>query len=127
MTESTQGRWRWLGFVAAGLVGAVAGNLFGVARADFGGAGGFGGHHRFFMRHGGGGPEQMGEHAQFAVDMAFRAVSNPNYVYDPDKVGQVGQLLEAPVWSVRNQSGAGFIFNNQNSHDRESSLVAEQG
>jgi hypothetical protein len=56
---------------------------------------------------------QQGLFGDTAADMAFRAVTNPNYVHDPDKVGEVGQLVEAPVWSVRGQSGAGFLFNNQ--------------
>jgi periplasmic protein CpxP/Spy len=62
---------RWIGFFAAGVIGALAGNtLFSVASADRGGRGpGHGG----FFRHHGGDPEQMQQHAQLAVEMAFRA------------------------------------------------------
>jgi hypothetical protein len=47
-----------------------------------------------------------------AADLAFRAVTDPGYAFDPNDIGGVGQLLEFPVFSVRNQNGAADIFQN---------------
>ena len=73
MTQAQDGTQKrrfpgWIGFAAAGLIGALAGSaMVSVASANGGGPGRGG----FFRHHGD--PEAMARHAQFAVDMAFRA------------------------------------------------------
>ena len=47
-----------------------------------------------------------------AADYAWRAVSDPTHVHDPDAEGKIGELLEAPVWS-RRVSSPENIFRNQ--------------
>lgn len=47
-----------------------------------------------------------------ASDLAFRAVVDPDYLFDPMAVGAIGSMVEFPVFSVRNQTGADDIFNN---------------
>lgn len=48
-----------------------------------------------------------------AADYGWRAVDDPTHVHDPNDDGRVGQLLEAPVWSSRQDQGADFLFRNQ--------------
>jgi Spy/CpxP family protein refolding chaperone len=76
---SEGGRWTrpriWLGFLAAGLTGALAGGtIFSASRAFAHGGFGRGGHG--FGHHGrfGGDPEQMRQHAEIAVEWALRGV-----------------------------------------------------
>jgi len=47
-----------------------------------------------------------------AADYGWRAVTDPTWVYDPDDVGRVGELLEVPVWSRFGRSGPMEIFRN---------------
>lgn len=47
-----------------------------------------------------------------ASDLSFRAVTNPNYVADPSKVGAVGEMIEQPVHSVFGRTATDQIFNN---------------
>ena len=64
---------KWIGYVAAGMIGAAAGStLLSVARADFGGGHGFGHRGGFFRHHGD--PEKAREHAQMAVGFALKMV-----------------------------------------------------
>jgi hypothetical protein len=58
-------------------------------------------------------PAHQGLFADNAADYGWRAVDDPLHVHDPNDDGKVGQLLEAPVWSVRGQTGPDFLFNNQ--------------
>ncbi|MBX3462245.1 MAG: hypothetical protein KF830_03670 [Planctomycetes bacterium] len=48
-----------------------------------------------------------------AADYAWRAASDPTHVHDPLRNGRIGQLLEAPVWSVRGRTDPDHLFNNQ--------------
>lgn len=47
-----------------------------------------------------------------ASDLAFRAVVDPDYVFDPMSVGSVGSFIEFPVYSVRGANGPNDIFQN---------------
>ena len=47
-----------------------------------------------------------------AADYAWRAASDPTHVHDPNDVGRIGELREAPVWSSRATEGAEFLFRN---------------
>ncbi|MCA8948737.1 MAG: hypothetical protein KDE27_04500 [Planctomycetes bacterium] len=62
-------------------------------------------------------PNQIPGHAGLfedtASDTAFRAVSDPAHVHDPNAVGKIGQLLEQSVWSSRSNEGPEFLFRNQ--------------
>jgi hypothetical protein len=56
--------------------------------------------------------EHRGLYQDTAADLGFRAVSNPDYVPDPDNTGAVGRLIEFPVYSQYNTPGVSQIFNN---------------
>jgi hypothetical protein len=46
-------------------------------------------------------PENVGLYHDTGADLAFRAVVDPNFVLDPNRVGPVGRLEEQPVYSRR--------------------------
>ncbi|MFK7739031.1 MAG: hypothetical protein AB8H80_01815 [Planctomycetota bacterium] len=48
-----------------------------------------------------------------AADYAWRAAVDPSHVHDPNNDGRIGQLLEAPVWSSREDQGPDFLFRNE--------------
>ncbi|MCA8962007.1 MAG: hypothetical protein KDC38_15885, partial [Planctomycetes bacterium] len=54
-------------------------------------------------------PAQQTLYGDTAADLAFRAVSDPDFVHDPSVVGPVGELIEFPVISQRN---TGELFRN---------------
>ena len=56
--------------------------------------------------------EHQGLYQDTAADLAFRAVSNPDYVLDRTNIGAVGRLIEYPVNSQYNTQGGFQIFNN---------------
>ena len=58
-------------------------------------------------------PASRGLFEDTAADMGFRAVRDNNYVFDPDLVGSVSELVEFPVYSVRNSGNPDDIHNNQ--------------
>ncbi len=58
-------------------------------------------------------PAHQGLFEDTAADYAWRAVQDPSHVHDPNDVGKVGELIEAPVWSQRNRTGPEYIRNNQ--------------
>lgn len=47
-----------------------------------------------------------------AADYGWRAVTDPGWSFDPAQVGRVGELLEAPVFSVHGRSGPMELFRN---------------
>ena len=57
-------------------------------------------------------PSHQGLFQDTAADLGWRAVTDVNYVVDPNKVGQVSSLLEFPVWSSRNKTGPLQIYKN---------------
>jgi len=57
-------------------------------------------------------PQNQGLYEDTASDMAFRAVTDPDYVFPSSSVGAVEEFLEFPVFSVRGQNGALDIFQN---------------
>jgi hypothetical protein len=57
-------------------------------------------------------PESEGLYLNTSSDTGFRAVTDPNYVVDPAKVGSVPRLVEQPVYSVFGRTGPNQIFNN---------------
>jgi hypothetical protein len=57
-------------------------------------------------------PANQGLFDDTATDYAFRAVSQPNYVYDPNRQGAVSSLIETPVHSVFGAHAADQIFQN---------------
>lgn len=57
-------------------------------------------------------PASQGLYEDTAADLAFRAIEDLNYVYNPTAVGAVSQLLEFPVYSVRGANGPDDIFQN---------------
>jgi hypothetical protein len=57
-------------------------------------------------------PANQGLYHNTASDKSFRAVDDPAFVYDPAKVGAVGELVEFPVFSVHGANGPLDIFNN---------------
>lgn len=58
-------------------------------------------------------PAHQGLFEDNAADYGWRAVTDPQHVHDPLDDGKIGQLLEAPVWSVRGRTDPGHLFNNQ--------------
>ncbi|HRV79841.1 MAG: hypothetical protein H6830_12405 [Planctomycetes bacterium] len=57
-------------------------------------------------------PANQGLWQDTAADFSFRAVSKPNYVMDPARVGAVAELMQFPVFSTRGLTGTREIFNN---------------
>ena len=58
-------------------------------------------------------PGNQGLYDDTAGDYAARAITDPNYVYDPaNNVGAVQQLLPMPVRTVNGQSGGMNVFRN---------------
>jgi len=57
-------------------------------------------------------PANRGLYQDTAADLAFRAVSDPGFVFDPADIGSVGSLLEFPVYSVRGGDGPLDIHDN---------------
>ncbi|MCR9246721.1 MAG: cytochrome c3 family protein [bacterium] len=57
-------------------------------------------------------PGHQGLFEDTAADIAFRAVNDPSHVHDPNAVGKIGQLIEAPVWASREDEGPDFLFDN---------------
>ena len=57
-------------------------------------------------------PESVGLHNDTASDTAFRAVTDPDFAAVSAAVGEVGRLIEYPVFSVFGATGAQAIFNN---------------
>ena len=47
-----------------------------------------------------------------AADFGFRPMVDPTFSFDPNAVGEVGELVEFPVYSIRNQTAPDQIFNN---------------
>jgi hypothetical protein len=45
-------------------------------------------------------PENDGLYTNTAADLAFRAVEDPSWVYNPDEVGRVGRLIEMPEYAA---------------------------
>ena len=58
-------------------------------------------------------PAHQGLFEDTAADYAWRAVEDPTHTHDPNDVGKIGQLLEAPVWSSRTTIGPEYLRNNQ--------------
>ncbi|MCA8964508.1 MAG: hypothetical protein KDC48_06470, partial [Planctomycetes bacterium] len=58
-------------------------------------------------------PAHQGLFEDTAGDYAWRAITDPSHTHDPNDVGKIGELLEAPVWSARNTTGPEFLRNNQ--------------
>ncbi|MFN0059690.1 MAG: hypothetical protein ACKVX7_14630 [Planctomycetota bacterium] len=59
-------------------------------------------------------PANQGLYEDTAGDYAWRAVTDPDFVFVPTTIGPVGELIEYPVYSVRNQFGPDDIFLNPN-------------
>ena len=57
-------------------------------------------------------PENVGLYEDTAVDKAFRAHTDPSFAVGSGEVGQVGQLVEFPVYSVRGDQSPTAIHNN---------------
>ncbi len=57
-------------------------------------------------------PENQGLYNETAADYSFRAQHNPNFDSMTAQVGEIGRLLEAPVWSVFGVNLSGYLFNN---------------
>lgn len=58
-------------------------------------------------------PAHQGLFEDTAADYGWRAVSDPDHVHDPNQVGKIGELIEAPVWSQRDRTGPEYLRNNQ--------------
>lgn len=58
-------------------------------------------------------PESVGRYEDTAADLAFRAVEDPNFIFDPTSIGGVPRLREFPVFSVRDDNSPEGIFENQ--------------
>jgi hypothetical protein len=56
--------------------------------------------------------EHRGLYQDTAADLAFRAISNPDYIQNQANIGAVGRLIEFPVSSQYNVQGGFQIFNN---------------
>ena len=56
--------------------------------------------------------ETSGLYGETGSDMAFRATTDPNYVFDPAYIGPVSRMTEFPVYSVFGRTGGDNIFNN---------------
>lgn len=56
--------------------------------------------------------ENQGLFEDTAADYGFRAVHNPAWNAGTASVGEVGRLLEAPVWAVFGVNLNGYVFNN---------------
>ncbi len=54
----------------------------------------------------------INDYQDTASDLAFRPVIDPDFAFDPTRVGAVAEMLEFPVFSVRNQFGVDDIFQN---------------
>lgn len=57
-------------------------------------------------------PESDGLHLDTASDLANRAVTSASFDGTPNVVGEIARLIEAPVFSVRNDTGPDAIFQN---------------
>ncbi len=57
-------------------------------------------------------PENQGLYQDTAADVAFRAVTNPNFDPTGAGLGEVGRLIEFPVFSARNDDSENAIHNN---------------
>jgi len=57
-------------------------------------------------------PGSAGDYHDTASDLAFRPVVDPDFIFDPARVGAVAEMVEYPVFSVRNQNGPDDIFQN---------------
>ncbi len=57
-------------------------------------------------------PENQGLYQDTAADLAFRAVHNPNFSFEPSNIGAVARLLEFPVYSAFGANGPQDIHNN---------------
>ena len=58
-------------------------------------------------------PAHQGLYNDTAADLGFRAVTDDDYSAASAEVGEVGSLLEFPVYSVRNSGNPDDIHNNQ--------------
>lgn len=56
--------------------------------------------------------ESNGLYEDTASDLAFRAVEDQDFVYDPALVGAVARMIEQPVFSVRGDQSEDAIFRN---------------
>lgn len=57
-------------------------------------------------------PENQGLHEDTAADLAFRAINDGTYNPNNADLGQIGELIEHPVFSVRDADGPLQIFDN---------------
>lgn len=57
-------------------------------------------------------PAHRGLWDDTAADYGWRAVTDPNWIFDPLAIGKVGELLEAPVYSGFGKSGPMELFRN---------------
>ncbi len=53
-----------------------------------------------------------GLYQETSADMSFRAATDANYTVDPNDVGSVGELVEYPVFSGRDNNAPNAIFEN---------------
>lgn len=57
-------------------------------------------------------PSHQGLFQDNAADYGWRAAQDPTHVHDPNDPGRIDELLEAPVWSKRGQTGDDYLFRN---------------
>ena len=57
-------------------------------------------------------PANQGLHEDTAADLAFRAILDPDFPAGSPAVGQIGELIEHPLFSKRNANGPLDIHNN---------------
>ncbi|MEM7233306.1 MAG: hypothetical protein AAF517_14105 [Planctomycetota bacterium] len=54
-----------------------------------------------------------------ASDRAFRYIADPNFEFDADRIGPVGELFEFPVFSVRGDDSENAMFRNDELYNAE--------
>ena len=57
-------------------------------------------------------PANVGQWQDTAADVAFRAVTNPTFSSGTSEIGEVGELIETPVWSGFDDTSPDKIRNN---------------
>jgi hypothetical protein len=117
--------WRaldWLQFVQPGdlrvvTAGRACGRCHGghagvVSRSILATEAGFFSGSNYFMGADNAIPSHQGLYDDTAADLAWRAATDPNWSYDPQKVGLVDSLIEVPVFSKFGSTASMQIFRN---------------